>query len=189
MCVSENSFPIISQIKSFIFLLHCDTYGATQIQIAFCKQCIFVSQLRSLYELISYYPDTHIAFETQKEFYHASILTFPGISQLISLFYLCLCQFGKSFRIQQIFFTNLSNLLLFPLRFISYLLHPWGYVGSRYSYYSDNCIYINQDSNQDNHTNNSNSNNTTSKRNTKRKINLSSWMYDEFKDVPLTWYT
>ena len=94
MCCSEDSLPVVSQLKSLILIIRCDWFGALETQITFSKQCIVISQVRSLLELIIY--GSSRALQTQIEFYYESILPFPLISQLISLVFICIGKFNKN---------------------------------------------------------------------------------------------
>ncbi|VDH89956.1 Hypothetical predicted protein [Mytilus galloprovincialis] len=58
--------PLVSQVKSFVQWVCGDSDGAKQTQINFTKQCILVSQLRSLGELI--FISKEAAIDTQCEF-------------------------------------------------------------------------------------------------------------------------
>eukprot|EP01084_Bolivina_argentea_P015503 29010_1 len=122
MCLSEDSIPLISQLKSLILLFHCDRYGSLQTQIAFSKQFIIISQIRSLIQWL-FYNDIHNAKQTQIEFYHESILTFPILSQLISIILLLCCDPYSAWRIQQKCLNKLTNLIFLPIRFIYYIFN------------------------------------------------------------------
>ena len=133
MCLSEDSLPIISQLKALIFLLHCDLFGAIQTQITFLKQCIIFSQIRSLIQWLIL-NDSSGAQQTQKEFYHESILPFPIISQLISLFvWIFYCDNKSSWRIQQKCLNKLTNLITIPIRLIYYLFNCKSSIGRQIS--------------------------------------------------------
>ncbi|ETO20089.1 hypothetical protein RFI_17129 [Reticulomyxa filosa] len=85
MCMSEDSIPVISQIKSLILLLRGDKFGASETQRAFICQCIVISQVYSLFKYL-YEKDFESAMEIQFEFYRSTFVAVPLVSQLLSIF-------------------------------------------------------------------------------------------------------
>ena len=133
MCLSEDSLPIISQLKSLLRLIPCDRYSALQIQITFCKQMLIISQLWSLMEWFILH-DRQSAIQIQKEFYHESILPFPILSQLFSLyFFFCLNDSHSAWRIQQKCIDKITNLITIPIRFLFYIFNPYRSIGRQTS--------------------------------------------------------
>jgi len=122
--MSEDSIPLLSQLKCLILLVRGDKFGARETQRAFICQCVVISQLYSLFKYL-WEKDTESAMDIQFEFYRSTFIAVPIISQLLSICLCLRCDFQSAWRIQQIFINQITDLLFVPFRLLMYLCHPW----------------------------------------------------------------
>lgn len=196
--LSEDSLPIISQLKSLFLWLNGDSFGAHQTQIAFLKRFFIISQLLSFYHYLFFiiYKNENkrrIAMNIQLEFYHQTLFCMPVISQLISIWYSMKYNSTSAKKIQLKFFTHLTNFVTFPIRILFY--YPFQSLFGRMPALSSiiehqsNSSQTTEDMNAlliENNSRNISDFESVSENIPMEKFRTESWMNDNFREYPLS---